>query len=188
MSNVSMSHRNSVFTGKTYRITVLSERLVRLEYSPDGKFVNEKTELAIDRNFPAVDFNIQQDSQFLQITTSYFQLVYKKEAPFTAAKYAPDKNLRVSLVNTDKFWYLGQPEARNFGGSAISLDANGTKTELEKGLYSTDGFATIDDSNSLIYDEEGFLVKPDHERIDIYLFMYFYIIETLVTVYKTILC
>ena len=172
MSNVSMSHRNSVFTGKTYRITVLSERLVRLEYSPDGKFVNEKTELAIDRNFPAVDFNIQQDSQFLQITTSYFQLVYKKEAPFTAAKYAPDKNLRVSLVNTDKFWYLGQPEARNFGGSAISLDANGTKTELEKGLYSTDGFATIDDSNSLIYDEEGFLVKPDHERIDIYLFMY----------------
>ena len=40
MSNVSMSHRNSVFTGKTYRITVLSERLVRLEYSPDGKFVN----------------------------------------------------------------------------------------------------------------------------------------------------
>ena len=172
MSNVSLSNKNSVFSGKTYRITVLSERLVRLEYSPDGNFVNEKTELAIDREFPAVEFNIQQDSQFIQITTSYFQLVYKKEAPFTAAKYAPDRNLRVSLVNTDKFWYMGQPEARNFGGSAISLDANGTKTKLDNGLYSTDGFATIDDSNSLIYDEQGYLVKPDKKRIDIYLFMY----------------
>ena len=172
MGNISMSNKDSVFSGKNYRITVLTERLVRLEYSTDGTFVNEKTELAINREFPAVDFNVQQDSQFIQITTNYFQLVYKKEAPFTSAKYAPDKNLRVSLVNTDRFWYMGQPEARNFGGSAISLDANGIKTKLEKGLYSTDGFATIDDSNSLIYDDQGYLVKSDKKRIDIYLFMY----------------
>ena len=172
MSNISMSNKNSIFSGKNYRITILTERLVRLEYSEDGHFLNEKTELAIDRNFPAVEFNIQQDSQFLQITTSYFQLVYKKEAPFKGPTYAPDKNLRVSLVNSDKFWYLGQPEARNFGGSAISLDANGVKTKLDNGLYSTDGFATIDDSNSLIYDEQGYLVKPEKKRTDIYLFMY----------------
>ena len=172
MSNVSMTRKESVFSGKNYRISVLTERLVRLEYSPDGYFLNEKTELAIDRDFPAVEFNVQQDSQFIQITTSYFQLVYKKEAPFNSAKYAPDKNLRVSLVNTDRFWFMGQPEARNFGGSAISLDANGVKTKLEKGLYSTDGFATIDDSNSLIFDEQGYLVKPDKKRVDIYLFMY----------------
>ena len=101
MGNISQSKKDSIFTGKNYRITVLSERLIRLEYSPDGYFVNEKTELAIDRDFPNVEFNVQQDSQFLQITTSYFQLVYKKEAPFTSAKYAPDRNLRVSLVGTD---------------------------------------------------------------------------------------
>ena len=101
---------------------------------------------------------VQQHSQFLQITTSYFQLVYKKEAPFTAAKYAPDRNLRVSLANTDKFWYLGQPEARNFGGSAVSLDANGTHTKLEKGLYSTDGFASIDDGNSMLIDSNGYYI------------------------------
>ena len=130
MSNISMSNKNSVFTGKNYRISILTERLVRLEYSEDGNFINEKTELAINREFPSVEFTIQQDSQFLQITTNYFQLVYKKEAPFKGATYAPDKNLRVSLVNTDKYWYYGQPEARNFGGSAISLDANGTKTKL----------------------------------------------------------
>ena len=172
MSNISVSNKNSVFAGNNYRITVLTERLVRLEYSEDGKFLDEKTELAINRDFPSVEFNIQQDSQFLQITTNYFQLVYKKEAPFKGATYSPDKNLRVSLVNTDKYWYYGQPEARNFGGSAISLDANGVKTKLEKGLYSTDGFATIDDSNSLIFDENGYLVKTDKKRIDIYLFMY----------------
>jgi len=172
MSNLSVSNAGAILKGKNYRITVLTERLVRLEYSPDGKFTDEKTELAINREFSLPQFKVQQDQQFLQITTSYFVLTYKKEAPFNAARFAPDANLKVSLVNTDKYWYYNHPEARNFGGSAISLDANGKDTKLKKGLYSTDGFASIDDSGSLIFDEEGYLVKQEKQHMDIYLFMY----------------
>ena len=164
---------NAVFKGSKYRITVLSERLIRLEYHPEGKFLDEKTEFAVNRNFPAFEYKVQQDGQFLQISTSYFVLTYKKEAPFSAAKFAPDANLKVTLVNTDKYWYFNHPEARNFGGSAISLDANGTNTKLSRGLYSTDGFASIDDSKSLIIDNDGFIRKPDdNNRVDTYLFMY----------------
>jgi len=172
MGNLSISNSAAVLKGQKYRITVLTERLLRLEYSPDGKFVDEKTELAINRTFPVPQFKVQQDGQFLQISTDYFILTYKKEAPFNAAKFAPDSNLKVTLVNTDKYWYYNHPEARNFGGSAISLDANGINTKLSKGLYSTDGFASIDDSNSLIFDSNEYLKKPESKRMDIYLFMY----------------
>ena len=171
-SNKSFSNSGAILKGSKYRITVLSERLVRLEYDQEGKFLDEKTELAINRDFPLVDYKIQQDQQFLMITTSYFTLTYKKEAPFEGSKLAPDSNLKIILNGTDKFWYVNQPEARNFGGSAVSLDANGVDTKLSKGLYSTDGFASIDDSSTLIVDEEGFLRKRDRKHTDIYVFMY----------------
>ena len=170
--NISSSHDGAIFKGQKYRITILSERLIRLEYNPKGIFTDEKTEFAINRNFPLPQMKVQQDGQFLQISTNYFILTYKKEAPFQGAKFAPDSNLKVTLVNTDKFWYFNHPEARNFGGSAISLDANGTNTKLSRGLYSTDGFASIDDSNSLIYDEDNYLIKNENAHTDIYLFMY----------------
>ena len=98
MGNLSQSNSAAILKGQKYRITVLTERLLRLEYSPDGKFVDEKTELAINRNFPVPQFKVQQDGQFLQISTDYFILTYKKEAPFNAAKFAPDSNLKVTLV------------------------------------------------------------------------------------------
>ena len=82
MSNLSVSNAQAIFKGKNYRITVLTERLVRLEYSPDGKFVDEKTEFAINRNFPLPLIKVQEDSQFLQLTTSYFVLTYKKKILF----------------------------------------------------------------------------------------------------------
>lgn len=172
MGNVSISNSGAIFKGKNYRITVLTERLLRLEYSPDGKFLDQKTELAIDRSFSVPNFKVEQDGTFLSIKTSYFTLTYKKEAPFVGAKYSPDANLKIVLEGTDKVWYFNHPEARNFGASAISLDSSGTKTKLVKGLYSTDGFASIDDSNSLIFDSDGYLIRGNENRIDTYLFLY----------------
>lgn len=171
-SNKSFSNTGSMLKGSKYRITILSERLVRLEYDPEGKFCDEKTELAIDRDFPVTEYKVQQDQQFLMVTTSYFTLTYKKDAPFEGSRLAPDSNLKIILNGTDKFWYVNHPEARNFGGSAISLDANGVNTKLSKGLYSTDGFASIDDSESLIFDEDGFLKQRNRKYTDIYVFMY----------------
>ena len=171
-ANLSVSNSGSILKGNKYRITILTERLVRLEYSPDGKFTDEKSEFAIERDFPVVEYKIQQDAQFLMVTTNYFTLTYKKEAPFQGSKLAPDSNLKVILNGTDKYWYINHPEARNFGGSAISLDANGVNTKLLKGLYSTDGFASIDDSSSLILDGDGYLKERNNKSQDIYLFMY----------------
>ena len=166
------SNERAVFRGTNYRITVLSERLVRLEYSLDGHFSDAPTTLVKNRNFTIPQFKVEQDQNYLVITTSYFMLQYLKNKPFLGPKFAPDSNLKVALLNTDKVWFYGQVEARNFKGSAISLDNYKGHIQLDKGLYSTDGFVLIDDSSNFEIDASGFLNKPNPNKIDLYLFMY----------------
>lgn len=167
-----VSKEEAIFKGQKYRITVLSDLLIRLEYAEDGKFLDRPTELVVNRNFDVPQMEVQEDEKYLVITTKYFKLQYVKEKPFIGSKVAPDSNLKVILNGTDKFWYYNHPEARNFKGSAVSLDDSEGNVKLEKGLYSTDGFASLDDSRTLVIDDEGALIKRDAIRIDTYLFMY----------------
>lgn len=166
-----ISDPKAIFKGEKYRITILSERLIRFEYDINGTFFDHPTEFAKFRNFSLPTFQVEENDKTLVIQTKYFVLQYVKEKPFIGPKYAPDSNLKVGLMNSDKIWYFNHPEARNFGGTKTSLD-NNMKKKLEPGLYSTDGFASFDDSKSLVYMEDGFLVKPNSKRIDTYLFIY----------------
>ena len=168
----SVASEQVVFRGPNYRITVLSERLVRLEYSLDGHFSDDLTTLVKNRKFNIPQFKVEQDKTYLVITTKYFMLQYLKNKPFLGPKFAPDSNLKVVLLNTDKMWFYGQAEARNFRGGAISLDDYQGKVKLDKGLYSTDGFVSIDDSGNFEIDANGFLIKPNPNKVDLYLFMY----------------
>lgn len=166
------SKPEAIFQGQTYRITVLTERLIRFEYHKDGIFFDDLTERVQNRNFEVPDFQVNQDAKYLEITTKYFKLQYVKEKPFVGTKLAPDSNLKVTLLNTDKLWYFNHPEARNFGTSPTSLDQNNGKIKFEKGLYSVDGFASLDDSNSFILMPDGYLMASNVPRIDTYLFIY----------------
>ena len=113
----SRSRENCVFKGNYYRISVLSDVLLRLEYSPTGKFNDYPTLFALNRKFETEpNFTIKEDEKFLNIQNSYFILEYAKEKPFEASKLVPDDNLRISLKETDKVWYYGHPEVRNFKG------------------------------------------------------------------------
>ena len=163
---------NSIIKGKKFRITILSELLIRLEYSETGEFEDRPTELVMSRKFPPVKFEAKDDNTFLMISTSYFNLSYRKEMPFESSKMSPDANLKIELTNTDKVWYYKHPEVRNFGGTAFSLDGANGKVKSTKGLYSVDGFVSLDDSNSLIFNEDGSLGKRSDTRIDTYVFMY----------------
>ena len=171
--NIGKSQVASIKQGKFYRITVLSERLVRLEYSKNGVFNDNLTDLVANRNFDVPRFNVEEDEKYLVITTSYFSLQYQKEKPFKGPSFAPEANLKVKLLNTDKEWYYEHPEARNFLASTFSLDNfKGNNKKLNKGLYSTDGFVSIIDDDPLIIKEDGLLQNTKEDNLDIYLFMY----------------
>ena len=57
------SKPEAIFQGQTYRITVLSERLLRLEYHKDGIFFDDLTEQVVNRNFNVPEFQVQQDDK-----------------------------------------------------------------------------------------------------------------------------
>ncbi len=166
------SDSRAVFQGENYRISVLSERLVRLEYSIDGKFNDNLTTLVKNRKFSVPNFKVEQDDKYIVITTKYFMLQYLKNKPFLGPKFAPDSNLKINLLNTDKMWFYGHVEARNFMGGAISLDNYKGRVHLDKGLYSTDGFVSLDDSGNMEIDNDGFIREPNPNKVDIYVFMY----------------
>ncbi len=162
----------SIIKGVNYRITILSERLIRFEYSTNGEFYDGETEIVHNRKFNLPKIKVEQDDKFIVISTKYFMLQYAKEKPYKGPAFAPDSNLKVKLVNTDKMWYYGHPEARNFKGSAFSIETFLAKTDLSNGLYSTDGFAVLDDSNSMLIDADGYMLPSKTKRTDFYLFIY----------------
>lgn len=164
-----LANPKSIVQGKNYRFTVLTERLIRLEYNDNGNFVDEPTQLVLYRNLKKPEFSVEEDTNFVVITTKYFKLTYIKGKSFLGGKASPAANLKVELLNTDRYWYYGHPEVRNFGLPNSSLEEGGLKG---KGLYSQDGIASIDDSSSLILNENGSAKHLADLRIDTYLFMY----------------
>lgn len=169
--NDGISLKNNIVKGKKFRFTFLSDRLIRLEYSPTGSFEDRISQRVIFRNFSEVKYTKTQTESLIQLSTSYFTLNYDMNKPFLGSKLAPGSNLNILLNGTDKMWYYKHPEARNFGGLNYSLDNFSGKLKLGKGLYSTDGFAVLDDSDSYVLDNNNF-IKRNEDNIDIYVFMY----------------
>ena len=170
--NYLMANPESVISGQRYRISILTERLLRLEYYPDGIFCDQETPLIQNRYFSKCDYEVTQDNKYLVIKTKYFTLSYTKEKSFDGGKLVPMANLKVDVNGTDRSWYYNHPEVRNYKGNFVSLDGTNEDSRTSNGLYSVDGFASFDDSNSSVYDENHNLVDRTSNGIDIYLFVY----------------
>lgn len=167
-----ITNSDSVIRGNCFRISILTERLIRLEYHPNGIFNDYESTLVKFRNFSKPSFDKQEDARFLVIKTKYFTLSYTKEKPFDAGKLMPMANLKVDLNDTDRSWYYNHPEVKNYKGNFIAVDGSEEDSKPRNGLYSLDGFASLDDSNNYIFDADGKMYQRDGNGIDIYLFMY----------------
>lgn len=164
-------NKESVIQGAKFRITVLTERLVRLEYSENGIFEDRPTELVWNRFLPKPEFQVTNEGNILTITTKYFTLTYNKEKKFYGGKVNPTAYLKISVNESEKYWYYKHPEARNYGTPNFSLNENG-KVKYQKSLYSLDGFSSIDDSESKVMLETGEVADRTNKEIDVYVFAY----------------
>lgn len=163
---------SNVFRGKTYRISILSDVLIRFEYSETGSFNDYPTFFASNRSFGKPKITVEEDNNVLIIKNDIFILEYNKEKPFIGSKLMPDQNLKVTIAGTEKIWYFNHPEVKNFKGTAYSLDDTKGNIDFEKGLFSLDGFTTFDDSRTPILDAYGNVLSPNYKNIDTYLFIY----------------
>ena len=68
--------------GDNYRITVLTARLLRLEYSPSGRFEDRATQVVWHRRFDVPDFEVTRIQTGVRVRNQHFQLDYD-EQPFS---------------------------------------------------------------------------------------------------------
>lgn len=150
-----------------YRITFLTERLVRLEYQKDGHFVDEKTACVQSRDFAPVAVNIGRKGRFIEYTTDYLQLLYD-EQPFSPEGLQIRLKTDASLYTS--VWYYGEP-LKTLGGTARTLDFTDGEADINAGLISKNGFSVLDDSASALF-VDGKIVPRPHEGLDLYFFGY----------------
>ena len=126
-----------VFRGHKYRISILSDSLIRFEYNDEGKFNDYPTLFASNRSFSEPKLHVVEDNEIIEIKNDKFTIEYHKEKPYIGSSMVPDANLKVILNEGGKTWYFNHPEARNMKGTAYSLDGV-SSAPLGKGLFSLD--------------------------------------------------
>lgn len=173
MKSRPMARPENVIRGDCFRVTVLTGSLVRLEYSPDGCFTDRPTQTVLNRDFPAVEYTVRETGEKLTVCTDYFQLDYNGEAFSHGGLSCVSRsmNAQVSGVNVPA-WHYGDKRA-TLKGTARTLDRVNGACELEEGLMSSRcGCAMLDDSHTLLLNEEGWVEPRKPNGSDIYLFVY----------------
>lgn len=96
LATASAGERNIAYSDDEVRFTVITPGTVRLEYVPDGKFVDNKSLMAVNREYEKTDYKVKVGS-WVEITTPVLRLRYKKgSGAFT------DKNLVITSASKQK--------------------------------------------------------------------------------------
>lgn len=132
------------------RFTVLTPRMIRIQYSARKIFEDRATFAVINRKLPVPSFTKEEHDGYLVIKTEALTLTYKVGANLNATTTAHE-NLRIDfdLNGRAVTWYPGRDDAFNLKGTTRTLDADIGDTrriDLENGLLSRDGWAVIDES------------------------------------------
>ncbi len=158
----------AVVQGKNYRFTVLTSRLLRLEYEENGAFRDTATQMALCREFPVPEFTVTDTDSLLTVETEHVRLQYDKR-PFSGAGLSV--TLKGSFAVYGSVWHYGDP-ARTLGGTARTLDEADGEIPLGDGIQSFHGYAALNDSASMGMDETGRLLPARPRGVDLYLFAY----------------
>ncbi len=164
-----ISNKESCIIGNKYRITILTPRLARLEYTPSGKFIDDPTALVINRTFPKTPYGITESETLIQIDTGIFTITYVKDKDFKAGNLG--SNLKAVINNTTIEWQMNSPQVKNLRGINYSIDSIKDKIILDTGLYSLDGYAVVKDNTPVLTENDIFIPREEGSK-DIYLFMY----------------
>jgi alpha-glucosidase (family GH31 glycosyl hydrolase) len=159
----------NIVAGDTYRFTLLTPSLIRLEYSPDGNFEDRATQVVMNRHFDAVNFQHTETADELVITTQTFRLTYNKK-PFS--RYGLQIHLLFKGAAHGSVWYYGDEPGFNLKGTARTLDEVDGALPLEPGLLSKQGYTVLDDSASMILREDGWVEARQSGIVDTYFFAY----------------
>ena len=148
---------NVAYQDHQVRITLITDGVARLEYSPNGKFVDDYSQVAVNRTYAPVAFKLSQGGKNVKISTKAMVISYKKGT----GRFSAD-NLTIASANKKAkgafTWHPGLKDEANLKGTYRTLDGydgnmrKGKPMPIEDGLLSRSGWTFIDDSKSYLFD------------------------------------
>ncbi len=127
------------------RFTVLTDRMIRMEWAQGGHFEDSATMVVVNRRLPVPHFRSHRDGDWQVIETDALTLRYKRGS----GRFGPDNlQVRIATGGVSTTWRPGEKNPGNLGGTIRTLDGRKGPVPLGKGLLSRDGWALVDDSDS----------------------------------------
>lgn len=162
-----------VRVGDDVRFTVLTDRLIRMERSASGAFTDAATQLVVSRDLgEAPAFDVRRGEDRVEILTEHLHLTYQPSRGFSRSGLSV--TMRTAVVNlhggTWRFgdeWDPDEMFPTNLGGTCRTLDDIDGRARLSPGVLSLTGLAVIDDSASLLLQEDQWVrPRPGASPID----------------------
>lgn len=137
--------------------------MVRLEWSPDGRFEDRPSLVFVNRRLPVPAFQVDK-SNGLEIRTAGLDLHYQPggDGKFTAGNLS----IRLQVGGREVVWHPGDADRGNLQGTTRTLDrARGSRTmePMGPGLVSRDGWVVVDDTDRPLFTSDDFTFR-DGER------------------------
>lgn len=142
---------------KDVRFTVLTPRVIRMEWDSTNTFTDNRSFTIVNRNLPTPKYTAKQKNGWYIIQTDELELKYH----LNSGKFsALNLSIRYRKDNSQAFtWKPGMVQKENLKGTARTLDRfngdtdnKGQKMKLEEGILSRDGWFLLDDSDSFLFD------------------------------------
>ena len=135
-----LAMKENMVQGDKYRITLLTEGLVRLEYSEDGIFEDRATQFAFYRDFPKADFRVVKTEDGIEIHTSRIHLIYNEKS---FSSFGLSIQVKGNLSAYHSIWRYGEGGCPSFltdlKGTARTLDMADGEIPLESGIINSTG-------------------------------------------------
>lgn len=138
------------------RITYLTSRLIRVE---SGAFTDLASYTVWFRNFDSGSMKISQHGKKIFVETEDVIFAVKNNKPYSV--YFKDTK------NTEIF-----SKQKNLKGTRRTLDGTFGKVSLEEGFITENGAYLLDDSKSMLINENGNFVPRESNSTDYYAFAY----------------
>ncbi|MBO5032505.1 MAG: DUF5110 domain-containing protein [Lachnospiraceae bacterium] len=165
--------KENIVEGASYRISILTAGLIRLEYAEHGIFEDRPTQIVWNRDLGACDFQVSDKEDFLEIITDRIHLYYNKKRFSSEGLFI---EVDGGFLSSEKVWHYGDnailPEEDKLYGTTRTLDGADGAIPLDGGLIAMTGYALLDDSNSLVIREDGFVEKRKEQEEDLYFWGY----------------
>jgi alpha-glucosidase (family GH31 glycosyl hydrolase) len=151
-----------------WRFTMLTARIIRIEYDSRQIFEDRPTQVVWYRRVPVPSYQKTFQDGVLEIKTDHLFLSCQ------VGLQPEESGLEIKLLAAGSIWRLGDQDPLNLSGTYRTLDRADGPLALEPGLISRSGWSVVDDTRSLVFNEQGWLEpRPGGgEVLDLYFLGY----------------